>query len=373
MKHFYLPVIALLLLLIPAVGAQDDTTTDTTTDEQGSTVNYFFVACESQAVFDLTGNMLNGFDLYVQVFRDAGATGTALSPVTRVNVDGGYQVSPIVQYTGGETLLLGQFASARISIAPTGNPDNPVYTDVVDDVQDTCIEPSYSAADTSDAGSSTGGGTLIDPETGEVIEGSADEPIRSSGIYTPGGGVLNEVFGRPQEALVQIGARPSENERIEGRTTDPGLIFAECDAFPLANPGRLFDTDNLTVFWSWFAATPALAREHIARAQFEVFLTSEYAYRQVFPNVDVRPVVQREDGNYYVFYVANLGDGFRPGEYRIDYYVTWPEIISDGYGEFGPGTDTPFLKNTCTFEVEINPFGIRTDLNNPTIPLQSGN
>ena len=112
-------------------------------------------------------------------------------------------------------------------------------------------------------GSGTGSGTLIDPETGEVVEGSADEPIRSSGIFTPGGGVLNEVFGRPQEALVQIGARPSENERIEGRTSDPGLIFAECDAFPLADPGRLFDTDNLTVFWSWFASTPALAREHL--------------------------------------------------------------------------------------------------------------
>ena len=369
MKRILL-ISAILAIFIGIVAAQDDTSSEPT-----STAFYFFAACENQAVIDLDGNMEAGYDVYIQFFRELSASGEALSNLVRVPVDGAYQVSQTVQYTNGP-LNLGQFASVRVSIAREGDSSAEIYSDTLDDVQDGCIDPTYGSVDTFDAGTGgDGSGTpLIDPVTGEVVtvttEGAA---IRSSGIYTPDGGVLNEVFGRPQEAIVQIGARPSQNPAVQaGRVSDPGLIFAECDAYDGANPGIVYDTDNVTVFWSWFATSPELARQHQANAQYEVFLTSKYALRQPFPNVEVRPLVQREDGNYWTFYVANLGDGFRPGEYRVDYYVTWDQIISDGIDEFGPGTDTPFILNTCNFEVVINPFGIATDLNNPTIPLQSG-
>ena len=84
----------------------------------------------------------------------------------------------------------------------------------------------------------------------------------------------------------------------------------------------------------------------------------------------VSPIVQREDGNYYVFYSANLGTGFRPGDYRVDYYVTWDTVIDDGYDLFGPDTATPFILNTCSFTIQNNPFGVETQQNNPTVPLQ---
>jgi hypothetical protein len=352
-KNLFLLFMLIGLLPAATIAAQD-----------GSTVNYYFAACETQAVIDLDGNMLAGYDLYVQVFDATGGTGNALTGLVRVPVDGAYQISAVLPYATGKSVLLGQFASARILIARESDPESSTYNQTVDDIQDTCIEPAYSPT----GGNSTGGGTpLIDPITGQVVQG---EQIGSSGIFTPDGGILNETYALPSEGIVQIGARPSELERIEGRTSDPGIIFAECDAYPLSDPGRLFDTDTLIVFWSWFARTPAQVQNHINTASYEVFLSSPYAYRQVFPNVQISPIVRREDGNYYVFYSANLGNGFRPGEYKVDYYVTWAEAITDGYDDFGPDTEFPFLQNTCTFEVEINPSGVRIDRNNPTVPLQ---
>jgi hypothetical protein len=363
-QHTGVSIVKKLTLLLVVLGLLIPVATTAAQDE-GSTVNFFFAACENQAVIDLSGNMLAGYDLYVQVFDATGGTGNALTGLVRVPVTGAYQISAVVPYSGGKTVLLGQFASARILIARESDPQSSTYSETIDDIQDTCVEPAYSTT----GGSTTGGSTpLVDPVTGQVIV--QGELTGSSGIYTPDGGVLNETYALPSEALVQIGARPSELDRIQGRTSDPGLIFAECDAFPLADPGRLFDTDTLVIFWSWFARTPAQVQQHINNAQYEVFLTSPYTYRQTFPQVDISPIVRREDGNYYVFYSANLGNGFRPGEYKIDYYVTWPQVIFDGYDDFGPETEFPFLQNTCTFEVERNPFGAQTEFNNPTIPLQ---
>ncbi|MGJ3240756.1 MAG: hypothetical protein ACFE0Q_18750 [Anaerolineae bacterium] len=365
-KKVSMSVIAFILLIVGQASAQNDTEGEPT-----STVFYLFAACESEAVFDLTGTIETGYDLYVQVFDQVGGGGTALTPLTRVSVSGDYEVSQVLPYNNARTLLVGQFASATIAIARENDPSSTIYTDIIDDVRDTCIEPAYSSTDTFTSGQSTSSTPLVDPVTGNII--GTGEVIASSGIFTPDGGVLNEVFSQPQEALVQIGARPSDIARtrdFEGRVSDPGLIFAECDAFPLADPGRVWDTDNITIFWSWFAATPELAQQHVNNAQYEVFLSSEYVYRQPFPRVDVSQPVLREDGNYYVFYTANLGNGFRPGEYRVDFYVTWETVIDDGYELFGPGTDNTSIINTCTFEAELNPFGINTPLNNPTVPLQ---
>jgi hypothetical protein len=372
-------LIGLVILVVP-VNAQSATATPvttTTTTTTESTISYFFVACETQVILDLEGNMQPGDDIYVQVFRETGASGTQLSNIIRVSVNNAYQVSQTVTFPSGQTLLLGQFASARVSIGRESDSSNTSFTTVVEDVQDGCVTPSFPSADTSDLGSGASGPTtpIIDPLTGQVIDlATGDATIAgSSGIFTPDGGVLNDIIVRSPEAVVQIGARPSAQVQFTGRTSDPGLIFAECDMFPGANPGLLWDTDNLTVFWSWFARTPALVQEHIDNAQYEVFLTSPYAYRQTFPEIQRSGIVRREDGNYWVFYVANLGDGFRPGQYRIDYYVTWAQAISDGYSAFGPGTETEGLLSTCTFNIEPNPFGTQVERNNPTVPLQQNN
>jgi hypothetical protein len=363
----------LLSLMIGSSALAQTATATASASTSASSVSFFFAACQNQAVIDLNGTMLAGEDVYVQVFDQLGGQGQALSGLIRVSVSGDYQVSAVVPFADGRTLLLGQFASAAIRIASETDAEDSSYTGTIDDVQDGCIEPAYGAADTDTAGG--GGNTsstpLIDPATGQVIV--QGELISSANIFTPGGGVLNDIYSFPQEAIVQVGARPSElqsNQQIAGRSTDTGLIFAECDQYPRANPGRLFDTDNLTVFWSWYASTAALAQEHIDTAQYEVFLSSPYGFRQTFPNVVVSPITQREDGNYYVFYTANLGDAFRPGDYKIDFYLTWSRAISDGYADFGPETATPSITSSCSFELELNPFGTRTPLDNPTVPLQ---
>jgi hypothetical protein len=362
-------LLGFLLSLIIGGSALAQTAVPSTSD---SSVFYFFAACENQAVIDLNGTMEAGWDVYVQVFDQLGGQGQALSDLIRVSVSGEYQVSATVPFTNGRTLLLGQFASAVIIIGRETDPETTQFSESIDDVQDGCVEPAFSAADTDSAGGGGNASTpLIDPATGQVIV--QGELISSANIFTPDGGVLNDVYSFPQEAIVQIGARPSDvqsNQVIEGRSTDAGLIFAECDQYPRANPGRLFDSDNLVVFWSWFASTAALAQEHIDTAQYEVFLSSPYAFRQTFPNIVVSPITQREDGNFYVFYTANLGNGFRPGDYKIDFYLTWSRAINDGYADFGPETETPSITSSCSFELEINPFGIRTDLDNPTVPLQ---
>jgi hypothetical protein len=358
-----------LMVLGTVVNAQDTTVAD-------STISYFFVACENQAVIDFEGAIGPGYDIYVQLFRETGASGTQLTNIIRVSVNNQYQVSQTLAYASGQTLLLGQFGSARVSMARENDSSRTIFTEVSDDVQDGCITPSFPAADTADLGSGgTGGPTtpIIDPLTGEVIDLATSEVAGSSGIFTPDGGVLNDIIVRPAEAIVQIGPRPSAQIDYVGRTSDPGLIFAECDLFAGANPGLLWDTDNLTVFWSWFAKTPAQVQEHIDTAQYEVFLTSPYAFRQTFPDIRRSQIIRREDGNYWVFYVANLGDGFRPGQYRIDYYVTWTRAISDGFATFGPGTTNDGLLSTCNFEVKLNPFGLNVSRTNPTVPLQQGN
>lgn len=374
MKKLLLVVCLISTVLVGAVVAQD-TTTDTTVnnDESESSVFFLFAACEANAVVDFNGNMEPGFDLYIQVFDQVGAAGTPLTELTRISVSGEYQVSQVLPYNDGRTLLLGQFASAEISIASETDPTNTTFVEVIDDVRDGCIEPAFGSTDTFGVGVSEGNTTpIIDPLTGEVIENQGDTVVSSSGIYTPDGGVLNEVI-TPQEALVQIGARPSDFDdlnQLEGRTADPGLIFAECNDFPLSDPGTVWDVDTITIFWSWFASTPELVQDHINNANYEVFLSSEYVYRQSFPNVIQSPIVQREDGNYWVFYSAVLGDGFRPGVYNVSFYLDWANPISDGFEDFGPGTANEFFLSGCTFNVSINPFGIQTELNNPTIPLQ---
>lgn len=367
-KKLMLTLCIISLMLVGTSFAQDDTTT--TTNSGDSSVFFFYTPCETEAVFDLNGFAARGLDVYLQVFDQVGGAGNPLTDLIRVSVDGDYEVSQILPYNNGQTLLLGQFSSAVISLARENDPTDIILTFTNDEVLGNCSEPSFPLADsfgTSSAGTST---PLVDPVTGNII--STGEIISSSGIFTPDGGVLNEVFSEPQEAIVQIGARPSDivDVNYEGRVSDPGLIFAECDAFPATDPGIVWDVDTVTIFWSWFAKTPAQVQDHINNAQYEVFLSSQYANRQPFPDVTVTPIVQREDGNYYVFYSANLGTGFRPGDYRVDYYVTWDTVIDDGYALFGPDTETPSILSTCSFTVQNNPFGVETQQNNPTIPLQ---
>jgi len=322
-----------------------------------SNVSWFFTACADKAVIDLSGTMQSGFALYVQVFRETQASGAPLSDNVLVSVTGDYKVSRELIYPTGQVLATGQFASMRLSIAPTGNPAAPVYTTLVDDTFDVCSAPANPSTTTSGTttsiGSTTTGSASNQPAPGTLIS--------SSGVLKPNGGVLNPVFAAPlNEAVVQIGARTSKTERDQGRVTDVGLLFAECNQVSGAAPGRLYDTDPLTVFWSWYAKTPQQVQDHQAKAIYEVMFNAPGAPSQALP-LNPTPIVRREGGRYWVFYVVELGSNWLPGGYSIDYRVTWTEPTNDGFADFGPGTETPELTGSCSWEIEPNPYGVQVN------------
>lgn len=370
MKKHTLWLLCLLLLTSGLAIAQDDTT-DTDTSSQ-STVQFFFVACENNAVVDLSGVMQPGFDIYVQIFRDLNGTGEPLTNIRQVQVNGNYTVSPDLPYINGEVLAFGQFASMRISIASESNANNTVYTELVEEVQDGCGTPQYSSVATSDAGTTT---TTTTTAT-TAVDASTGRPL-SEGIFAPGGTIYfppEGIVARENEPAVFIGARPSElqdKQNFEGRSSQPGLLFAECDKYDRAAPGTIYDNDNIVIFWSWFAATPELVQDHINNADYKIYLYSDYNGSQLVQRINRSEITERSDGNYWVFYTADLGTGFRPGDYSVGYQLRWNQQISDGYGEYGPGTANDYIESNCTFDIQLNPWGIPTAQNNPTLPLQS--
>lgn len=324
-----------LLIILLALGAGVSAAQNTTA---GSSVQIFVVICETQAVVNLSGTMEAGLDVYYQIFPAAGGSGTALTNLRQVQVDGAYAFSENISFVGG-TVPAGSIGSAKVFIAREGNPKS-VQSDVfiVDDVQDGCNNAQNPLGTSVDAGSGT---------TATTIPGS--------NILSPFGGVINPSIVVTPQPLVVIGAR---SDVTPNRSGTPGVIFAECDNYlPGAAPGLLYDTDNIVIFWSWYARTAQQVQDHIAQAIYEVKLNTA-------PLVDVQvsPITQRTR-NFWVFYTANIGR-LRPGGYGVEFKLSWNQAISDGYDEFGPGTDNVSQSATCTFEIKPNPDGIQvTDHN----------
>ncbi len=329
----------------------------TATTTAQSNVDIFFVACDTQAVIDFRGTMGAGLDIYYQIFSNAGASGTALTSQKRLAVSEDYTVSQVAAYEGGATVAVGAFASLRVSIASESDPSRSIYETTIDDINDGCAEPAYATVD-----SQTTATAEATPNPFALPDGV--RPIRA-----PGGGFIFPPAiapGTTGEPIVVIGARPSEQIEV-GRTNRPGLIFAECDQFPQANPGLIYDTDNITIFWSWFARTPAQVRDHIANARYSITLNG-----QPLPGVRVSDIETREGSiNYWVFYTVDLGDKWKPGRYGISFKLEWERAINDGYDDYGPDTPNPLIASSCTFDILPNPYGVVVVHENPKIPLQA--
>ena len=149
-----------------------------------------------------------------------------------VSVNEDYSVSQVIYWLDGATRALNTPISVVIRIARENDPDSTLFQEPSDDTLGECEAP---------------GSTLV-----EGIDVSAlPQLVSSSGVFTPSGSMLNPVYSRPVEPIVQIGARPSATIET-GRAADPGLIFAECANVAGADPGILYDTDEIRVFWSWY-------------------------------------------------------------------------------------------------------------------------
>ncbi len=331
----------LLLLVVFSAQAQDES-------NFSSTINWFYSACEDRMVVDLHGRMQAGYDVYYQAFDLFGGNGQAISGLRRVSVNGEYSLSQEVNWLGRETRALGTPISVVFRIGRENDPDSTVFQEASDDYLGTCEEP---------------GSTLEAEET----LGTSDI-ISSSGVFTPDGGLLNPIYYVPPEPLVQIGARPSDIE-VPGRTANPGFIFAECADVAGTDPGILYDTDEIIVFWSWFAKTVAQVEDHLLNARYMANLGG-----QPIPDIQISEIKQVPGSlNWWVFYTVNLGDKWEPGTYGIDFAVAWVNPISDGYEEFGPDTANERLDSGCLFVVERNPWDVQVIHEQPSWPLRTYN
>jgi hypothetical protein len=337
-----------VLMLAPVITAQEDGETTTTTTN-ASNVNYFVVICSDRAVVNLAGTLLAGDDVYFQLFSGAGGTGEALSELRRVEAGGDYTFSEIVQYPEGKTIAAGGIGSAYIALARESNPNSVSFSDYVDDIQDGCADPLYTLGV-----SSTGAGS------GTGVYGPGTTAQGTSNILSPFGGVLNPGYIPPAK---DPATGLDLTEFVRPRQQTPGLIFAECDAFPVAEPGIVYDTDDVVVFWSWFASTAEQVQDHIDHVDYSV----TYYQTLILPNVTVSEI-QQIGGDYWVFYYSRLGN-LLPGQYWIEYEVRWDFPITDGYEDFGPGTENNLLHGGCSFDVIGNPGGVRPSHN--TWPYQN--
>lgn len=333
---------SLLLLLTVALASQAQ-------DESGftSTVNWFFSACEDRIVIDFSGTMEAGYDLYFQAFNAYGGLGDAITGLRRVTVDGDYAVSQIIYWLDSQQLALGNPVSVVIRIGSEIDPDSTLFQEPSDDVLKPCEEP---------------GSTLV-----EGIDLSDLPQLASSaGVFTPDGGLLNPVLEYQPGPVVQIGARPGL-ELPSGRTADPGLIFATCLDVEGADPGVLYDTDAIRVFWSWYATTAAQVQDHLNTARYSIRL-----HGQTFPSVQVSEIKQLPgSADWWVFYTVNLGDKWEPNTYEINFSVSWSAAITDGYENFGPGTANDVLASGCQFTINRNPFGVDVMHEQPALPLHT--
>ena len=142
------------------------------------------------------------------------------------------------------------------------------------------------------------------------------------------------------------------------RSSTPGVIFAECNNFlPAAAPGIVYDNDNITIFWSWYAKTAAEVQDHISKAQYDVKLNRAPLINVATSDIQVR------GGNHWVFYTANIGN-LKPGQYGVEYKLTWSDQTFDGYKKFGPGTATLEQDAGCLFTVDRNPNNADAVYNN---------
>ena len=323
--------LAILLLALTFNGVSAQTPVPTVAGPSSS-VQAFFVACQDAAILNFTGTMLAGFDIYYQVFSGAAGSGTALTNLRQVAVAGDFAVSDRAVYNTGLTLAIAGTASAHVFVARETNSSRIDFDFVVTDVQDGCNNPTNPLVTAADLGATS-------DTSSTTTQGVAGV---STNILAPNGGVLNPNLS--QEPAVVIGARLSDRFRSE----TPGLIFAECDAYPLAEPGIIYDNDEITIYWSWFTKTQAEMDDHIANALYTVQLNTA----QLPMTTRSEPV--KRNGNFWVFYTASVGDLF-PGHYEVGYLVTWANPVNDGYNDYGPGTANTRQSGICNFDVLTNP------------------
>ncbi len=157
--------------------------------------------------------------------------------------------------------------------------------------------------------------------------------------------------GTPTIPFIGATFTPSSGVGGEGSTgSQSGVdVLAYCDNrfFGKPAPTNLRAGATIDVFWSWYVSEPDLMQQHFDNVIYDVRVNGVALQDWRLYRTTIR---QQSDGNHYVYWYVPHGP-LAAGQYTISYTVTWRAQITDGYDNFGPGTNKPTESGTCTFTV----------------------
>jgi uncharacterized protein YraI len=111
-------------------------------------------------------------------------------------------------------------------------------------------------------------------------------------------------------------------------------------------PPRVTTNDNVFVEWSWFVARSEYMDQHLDNAHYEVRLDD----RALNNWQRYATEMKLENGVWIIYWYYPVGK-LSAGEHEINFRLTWDEVITDGYQEFGPGTAHEVDEGNCGFSV----------------------
>ncbi len=125
-------------------------------------------------------------------------------------------------------------------------------------------------------------------------------------------------------------------------------VLAYCDQRTDATRNRKFNQGQpVYIFWSWIAKTPEQMKDHLNNANYVVKINDQVLGDWAQYST---AVIKQGNGTYITYWFVPIGTP-APGNYKIDFNLTWKAAINDGTDNYGPGTDKPADTGTCSFSV----------------------
>lgn len=156
--------------------------------------------------------------------------------------------------------------------------------------------------------------------------------------------VQDTVFGTPG-AVAAVATRPAGTKKFND-------VLAYCDNKDNGEPRKTLSAGTaVTIYWSWFAKTPEELKDHIDNAIYNVKVDGQTLANWQQYMTNVARDSYKGDRVYIVYWYIPIGTP-GTGEHKIEFSLTWKQKISDGYKDYGPGTDQESDAGTCAFTIK---------------------
>lgn len=149
--------------------------------------------------------------------------------------------------------------------------------------------------------------------------------------------------------VVVVAGGGDDDDGDEGASPAPEAARVEVLAYCAEANGQLptiTTADEVFITWEWLAASADFVNNHIAHAVYTVRLDGNAleGWEQYATDVAQR-------GQYWAVSWLYPAGRLAAGEHRVEYQLTWDDVVTDGYELFGPDTATPQMTGSCTFTV----------------------